>query len=202
MIRSVSNTLGVPITLHAPPVPKQASLAGSSPRPSGGSAGLAAKALAAATRTFSSPPTLPLSRVASSQTDSLEGRQRLGGAWLIDVDRNGQSDRIYHGGKAQHLEGSVRVNAFMRWPGVLKPGSRAQDVAHVTDLYKNPREDRPQDAILYGVGFGAKFVQMLKRHMAMKQWHPDREPGRDVPYGASKTCARKPKPWSSPCPPG
>ncbi|MHC4176800.1 MAG: sulfatase-like hydrolase/transferase, partial [Planctomycetota bacterium] len=181
------------------------------------------------------------------------------GPFMQYVDRSGQSDRIYRGGKAQHLEGGVRVNAFMRWPGVLKPGSRVQDIVHVTDLfttfarvagadkfiprdrlidgvdqsplfffgethgrrdyvfvyegpalksivkqqykmhvpppgsnpigapifdlYKNPREDRPQDAILYGVGFGAKFVQMLKRHMATKQQYPDREPGRDVPYG-------------------
>ncbi len=180
------------------------------------------------------------------------------GPFMQYVDRSGQSDRIYRGGKGQHLEGGVRVNAFMRWPGVLKPGSRVQDMVHVTDLYttfarvagadkfiprdrlidgvdqspllllgethgrrdyvfvyegpalksvvkqqykmhvplpgsnpigapifdlyKNPREDRPQDAILYGVGFGEKFVQMLKRHMAMKQKHPDREPGRDLPY--------------------
>jgi arylsulfatase len=157
------------------------------------------------------------------------------------------------------LEGGVRVNAFMRWPAALKPGSRVQDIVHVSDLftttarvavadkfiprdrlidgvdqtpllllgethgrrdyvfvyegpvlrsivkqqykmhvpppgsnpigaaifdlYKNPREDRPQDAILYGVGFGSKFVQMAKRHMGMKKKHPDREPGRDIPYG-------------------
>lgn len=55
--------------------------------------------------------------------------------------------------------------------------------APIFDLYKNPREDRPQDSIPYGVGFGAKFVQMLKRHMGRKQKYPDREPARDVPYG-------------------
>ncbi len=181
------------------------------------------------------------------------------GPFMQYVDRSGQSDRIYRGGKAQHLEGGVRVNAFIRWPGVTKPGSRVQDIIHVTDLfttfaraagadkyiprdrlidgvdqmpllflgetrgrrdyvfvyegprlrsivkqqykfhlpppgsnpigaaiydlYKNPREDRPQDAILYGVGIGGSFVNMLKRHMGMKQKYPDREPGRDLPYG-------------------
>jgi arylsulfatase len=181
------------------------------------------------------------------------------GPFMQYVDRSGQSDRIYRGGKAEHLEGGVRVNAFLRWPAALEAGSRVQDIVHVADLfttfarlagadkfiprdrlidgvdqsallllgethgrrdyvfvyegptlksivkqqykmhvpppgsnpigapifdlYKNPREDRPQDSILYGVGFGAKFVQMAKRHMAMKQQHPDREPGRDVPYG-------------------
>ena len=181
------------------------------------------------------------------------------GPFMQYVDRSGQSDRIYRGGKTQHLEGGVRVNAYIRWPGVLEPGSRVQDIIHVTDLfttfariadadehiprdrlidgvdqtpmmllgethgrrdyvfvyegptlksvvkqqykmhmpppganpiaapifdlYKNPRENRPQDAIQYGVGFGAKFAQMVKRHMGMKQQYPDREPGRDVPYG-------------------
>jgi len=181
------------------------------------------------------------------------------GPFMQYVDRSGQSDRIYRGGKAQHLEGGVRVNAYMRWPGVLKPGSRAQDMVHVTDLfttfariggaekfiprdrlidgldqtplllkgetngrrdyvfvyegptlrsvvkqqykmhlpppgsnpigaaifdlYKNPREDRPQDSIQYGVGFGGNFVMMLKRHFAMKQRFPDRQPERGLPYG-------------------
>ncbi len=181
------------------------------------------------------------------------------GPFMQYVDKSGASDRIYRGGKAQHLEGGVRVNAFIRWPGVLEPGSRVQDMIHVTDLfttfariagadefiprdrlidgvdqtpmlllgetkgrrdyvfiyegptlrsivkqqykihlpppganpigaaifdlYKNPREDRPQDAIFYAVGFGGQFVAMLKRHLGMKQRFPDREPGRDIPYG-------------------
>jgi len=181
------------------------------------------------------------------------------GPFMQYVNRSGQSDRIYRGGKAEHLEGGVRVNAFIKWKGVLEPGSRAQDIVHVTDLfttfarlaeaeehiptdrlidgvdqtpmlflgethgrrdyvfvyegptlrsivkqqykfhlplpgenpigapifdlYKNPREDRPQDAIQYGVGFGGNFVAMLKRHFAMKQQYPDREPGRGLPYG-------------------
>jgi len=181
------------------------------------------------------------------------------GPFMQYVSRSGQSDRIYRGGKASHLEGGDRVNAFIKWKGVLEPGSRAQDIVHVADLfttfarladaeehiptdrlidgvdqtpvlllgethgrrdyvfvyegptlrsivkqqykfhlplpgsnpigapifdlYKNPREDRPQDAIQYGVGFGGNFVAMLKRHMAMKQQYPDRDPGRGLPYG-------------------
>ncbi len=184
------------------------------------------------------------------------------GPFMQYVNRSGQSDRIYRGGKAQHLEGGVRVNAFIRWPGVLKPGSRVRDIIHVSDLfttfariagaekyiprdrlidgvdqtpllllgetkgrrdyvfiyegptlrsvvkqqfkfhlplpganpigapifdlYKNPREDRPQDAILYGVSIGGKFVAMLKRHFAMKQKYPDRQPARGIPYGGIK----------------
>jgi hypothetical protein len=180
------------------------------------------------------------------------------GPFMQYVDRSGASDRIYRGGKAQHLEGGVRVNAYVRWPAAIKAGSQAQDIVHVSDLfttfarmagaekniprdrlidgidqtpvmflgethgrrdyvfiyegpalrsvvkqqykfhlpapgsnpigapifdlYKNPREDRPQDAILYGVGFGGQFVAMLKRHMGMKQKYPDRKSGFDVPY--------------------
>jgi len=181
------------------------------------------------------------------------------GPFMQYVDKSGQSDRIYRGGKAQHLEGGVRTNAFIRWPAAITAGSRAQDMVHVADLYttlarvagadghiprdrlidgvdqtpllllgethgrrdyvfvyegptlrsvvkqqykfhvpapgenpigaaiydlyKNPREDRPEDAIFYGVGFGGQFVAMLKGHMAMKQKFPDLQPGRDIPYG-------------------
>ncbi len=181
------------------------------------------------------------------------------GPFMQYADKSGQSDRIYRGGKAQHLEGGVRVNAFIRWPAAIKAGIRAQDIIHVSDLfttfarfagakeniprdrlidgvdqtammllgetkgrrdyvfvyegptlksivkqqykfhlpppgsnpigapifdlYKNPREDRPQDAIAYGVGFGVPFVNMAKRHLGTKQKYPDRKPGQDVPYG-------------------
>jgi arylsulfatase len=181
------------------------------------------------------------------------------GPFMQFLDGSGQSDRIYRGGKAEHLEGGVRVNAFMQWKGVIEPGSSAQDIVHVTDLfttfarlagaeehiptdrlidgvdqtpilflgethgrrdyvfvyegpilrsvvkqkykmhvpppgmnpigasifdlYRDPRESRPQDSIQYGVGFGVPFVNMVKRHMGMKQKYPDRQPGRDLPYG-------------------
>lgn len=181
------------------------------------------------------------------------------GLFMQYVDKSGQSDRIYRGGKAQHLEGGVRVNAFIRCKSVLAPRSRVQDIFHVSnlfttkarlagaeehiptdrlidgvdqtpvlllgethgrrdyvfiykgptlrsivkqqykfhlplpgtnpigapifDLYKNSREDRPQDAIQYGVGFGGNFVAMMKRRMAMKHQYPVRESGRGLPYG-------------------
>ena len=181
------------------------------------------------------------------------------GPFMQFLDRSGQSDRIYRGGKGQHLEGGVRVNAYARWPGVLKAGTRAQDIFHVADLYttfarlanadqyiprdrlidgidqtptlllgegygrrdyvfiyegpalksvvkqqfkfhipapgdnpigaalfdlyKNPREDRPQDSIQVAVAFGANFGMMIKRHMAMKRQYPNREPAHGVAYG-------------------
>jgi hypothetical protein len=170
----------------------------------------------------------------------------------------GVSDRVYRGGKADTLEGGVRVNAYIRWPAVIKPGSYAQDIIHVSDLfttfariagamdevptdrvidgvdqsgllllgethgrrdyvfiydgpalkavvknkykmhlpppgtnpigaplydlYRDPREERPADSIKYGPWAGGQFANMVKRHMAYKQKHPDRPPTYGMPY--------------------
>lgn len=181
------------------------------------------------------------------------------GPFMNFVDKTGQSDRIYRGGKTEHLEGGVRVSAYVRWPGVIEAGSRVKDITHVSDLfttfarvadadeyiprdriidgldqsalwmlgethgrrdyvfiyegfvlkslvkqqykmhlpppggnpilaalydlYRNPREDRPQDSIQVGVGFGANFSLMAQRHLGMKKTYPDRPPGHGAPYG-------------------
>jgi arylsulfatase A-like enzyme len=181
------------------------------------------------------------------------------GPFMEYVSTNGQSDRIYRGGKTEHLEGGVRVNAYVRWPDVIEAKARVKDITHVTDLfttfariagadehiprdriidgldqsalwlngethgrrdyvfvyegfvlksivkqqykihlpppggnpilasmydlYRNPREDRPQDSIYVGVGFGANFSLMAQRHLAMKNMYPDLPPGHGAPYG-------------------
>lgn len=70
---------------------------------------------------------------------------------------SGQSDRIYRGGKTDHLEGGVRVNAYMRWKGVIEPGSSAQDIIHVSDLFSTfsriagGEKYIPRDRIIDGV---------------------------------------------------
>ena len=48
---------------------------------------------------------------------------------------SGLNQLVYRGGKTQHLEGGVRVDAFVRWPGVIESGSAAGDIVHVSDLY-------------------------------------------------------------------
>jgi arylsulfatase A-like enzyme len=48
---------------------------------------------------------------------------------------SGLSQLIYRGGKTQHLEGGVRTDAFVRWPGVIEAGSYAGDIVHVSDLF-------------------------------------------------------------------
>jgi len=48
---------------------------------------------------------------------------------------SGFTDMVYRGYKGETTEGGVRVNAFVRWPEVIEPGSLAGDMIHVSDLY-------------------------------------------------------------------
>jgi arylsulfatase len=70
---------------------------------------------------------------------------------------SGLTQLIYRGGKTQHLEGGVRVDAFVRWPGVIEAGSAAGDIIHVTDLYMTfarlaqATEYIPRDRVIDGI---------------------------------------------------
>ena len=80
-------------------------------RSSRGSASLATKALAAASRTFSSPATLPLSSESTSDSNFLDGRRRLSGAFFIDINRiepdASQPRKRFDAGTQQELNASV-----------------------------------------------------------------------------------------------
>ncbi|MHC5003954.1 MAG: sulfatase-like hydrolase/transferase [Planctomycetota bacterium] len=52
-----------------------------------------------------------------------------------DSGISGLNELIYRGGKTDFLEGGIRVDAFIRWPGVIDAGSMAGDIIHVSDLY-------------------------------------------------------------------
>jgi arylsulfatase len=172
---------------------------------------------------------------------------------------SGAADRIYRGGKGEHLEGGVRVNAYIRWPGMIEAGSMAEDIVHVSDvytsmarlagatdeiprdrvidgvdqsgvlllgethgrrdyvyiyeqdalksivknkykfhlappmtnpilsagfydLYRDSREERPEEGIKMGTWASGQFSSMLKRHMAWKKKYPDRKPISATPY--------------------
>jgi arylsulfatase len=64
---------------------------------------------------------------------------------------------VYRGYKGETTEGAVRVNAFVRWPGVIQAGSLAGDMIHVSDLFTTiaritGTSDRiPRDRIIDGV---------------------------------------------------
>jgi len=49
--------------------------------------------------------------------------------------QSGYTPMIFRGGKGSTYEGGVRVDAFVRWPGVIDADSVVGDIVHVTDLY-------------------------------------------------------------------
>jgi arylsulfatase len=79
------------------------------------------------------------------------------GPFMQYAGPSGQSDRIYRGGKADHLEGGVRVNAWVKWQGVIEAGSAAEDIVHVSDLFTtfarlaNATDGVPTDRVIDGV---------------------------------------------------
>jgi arylsulfatase A-like enzyme len=71
--------------------------------------------------------------------------------------QSGLTQLIYRGGKTQHLEGGVRVDAFARWPGAIEANSMAGDIVHVTDIYTTfarvaqATEYIPRDRVIDGI---------------------------------------------------
>lgn len=78
---------------------------------------------------------------------------------------SGLNQLIYRGGKTQHLEGGVRTDAFIRWPGVIEAGSAAGDIVHVSDLFTTfariaGATDRiPRDRVIDGVDQTALLLE-------------------------------------------
>ncbi|WP_299351658.1 sulfatase-like hydrolase/transferase [uncultured Shimia sp.] len=78
---------------------------------------------------------------------------------------SGMQELIYRGGKAEHLEGGVRVDAFVRWPGVIEAGSYAGDIIHVSDLYTTfariagATDGIPRDRVIDGVDQTALLLE-------------------------------------------
>ena len=70
---------------------------------------------------------------------------------------SGFTDMVYRGYKGETTEGGVRVNAFVRWPQVIKAGSIAGDMIHVSDLYTTiarmtgTTDSIPRDRIVDGI---------------------------------------------------
>lgn len=78
---------------------------------------------------------------------------------------SGLNQLIYRGGKTQHLEGGVRTDAFIRWPGVIEAGSAAGDIIHVSDLFTTlvriagGTDHIPRDRIIDGVDQTALLLE-------------------------------------------
>ncbi len=49
--------------------------------------------------------------------------------------QSGFTPMIFRGGKGDTTEGGVRVDAFIRWPGMIEADSIVNNIIHVSDLY-------------------------------------------------------------------
>ena len=71
--------------------------------------------------------------------------------------QSGYTPMIFKGGKGSTSEGGVRVDAFVRWPGMIEADSVAGDIIHVTDLFTTISRlggatgDIPRDRIIDGI---------------------------------------------------
>ena len=78
---------------------------------------------------------------------------------------SGMSQLIYRGGKTNHLEGGVRVDAYARWPGAIAKDSKAADIVHVSDLFTTfariAEADQfiPRDRVIDGVDQTALLLE-------------------------------------------
>lgn len=77
------------------------------------------KALAAAAKTFSSPPALALDDTPSAGAAPLEGRRRLGGAFLIDIDRIEADPEQPR--KVRDATAQAELDASVKRLGILQP---------------------------------------------------------------------------------
>lgn len=70
---------------------------------------------------------------------------------------SGFSAMVFRGGKGDTTEGGVRVDAFVRWPGMVEADSVVGDIVHVTDLFTTlakfagATDKIPTDRIIDGV---------------------------------------------------
>ncbi|MFQ5961462.1 MAG: sulfatase-like hydrolase/transferase [Candidatus Methylomirabilales bacterium] len=82
-----------------------------------------------------------------------------------DIPISGYSEWLFRGTKGTALEGGHRVGAFVRWPGVIEPGSIAGDMVFVSDLYTTfariagMTDGIPRDRIIDGVDQTALFIK-------------------------------------------
>ena len=71
--------------------------------------------------------------------------------------QSGYTPMIFRGGKGSTLEGGVRVDAYVRWPGMIEADSIAGDIIHVTDLFTTfarlggATDKIPTDRIIDGI---------------------------------------------------
>ena len=79
--------------------------------------------------------------------------------------QSGYTPMIFRGGKGSTLEGGVRVDAFVRWPGMIEADSVVGDIVHVTDLFTTlarlggATKEIPTDRIIDGIDQTALWLE-------------------------------------------
>jgi len=78
---------------------------------------------------------------------------------------SGYSPMIYRGGKGDTTEGGVRVDAWVRWPGMIGEYEIVGDIVHVTDLFTSlarfggATDEIPTDRVIDGVDQTALMLE-------------------------------------------
>ena len=78
---------------------------------------------------------------------------------------SGFTPMVYRGGKGDTTEGGVRVDALVRWPGMVEADSIVTDIVHVTDLFTSlarfggATDEIPTDRVIDGVDQSALMLQ-------------------------------------------
>lgn len=79
--------------------------------------------------------------------------------------QSGYTAMIFKGGKSYTTEGGVRVDAFVRWPGMIEADSIVSDVVQVSDLYTTlsrlagASDKIPTDRLIDGVDQSALLLE-------------------------------------------
>jgi arylsulfatase len=79
--------------------------------------------------------------------------------------QSGYTPMIFRGGKGSTTEGGVRVDAFVRWPGMIEANSVVGDMVHVSDLFTTlarvggATDKIPTDRIIDGIDQTALWLQ-------------------------------------------
>ena len=79
--------------------------------------------------------------------------------------QSGYTPMVYRGGKGSTTEGGVRVDAFVRWPGMIEADSVVGDIVHVTDLFATfarlagATDEIPTDRIIDGIDQTALMLE-------------------------------------------
>lgn len=79
--------------------------------------------------------------------------------------QSGYTPMVFRGGKADTTEGGVRVDAFIRWPGMIEADSIVGDIVHVTDLFTTlarfagAENGIPTDRLIDGVDQSALVLE-------------------------------------------